>query len=161
MAEFGIKYVFLARPFNKDLVRTIDGVGGFSRASKTSEGITWKVAGALAHISFLSQSGEYLALPSGPIGATGFLPSAGTVIITEKYEGRWRLLLNGREIEAEETESGVPRYVIPEPGDFIIYHDGTERRGWVSLQIITLGTLIILALPARRRRKEMTPEELS
>jgi hypothetical protein len=51
--------------------------------------------------------------------------------------------------------------VIPEPGDFIIYHDGTERRGWVSLQIITLGTLIILALPARRRRKEMTPEELS
>jgi hypothetical protein len=161
MAEFGIKYVFLARPFNKDLVRTIDGVGGFSRASKTSEGITWKVAGALAHISFLSQSGEYIALPSGPVGATGFLPSAGTVIITEKFEGRWRLLLNGREIEAEETESGVPRYVIPESGDFIIYHDGTERRGWVSLQIITLGTLIILALPARRRRKEMTPEELS
>jgi GT2 family glycosyltransferase len=161
MAEFGIKYVFLARPFNKDLVRTIDGVGGFSRASKTSEGITWKVAGALAHISFLSQSGEYFALPSGPVGATGFLPSAGTVIITEKFEGRWRLLLNGREIEAEETESGVPRYVIPESGDFIIYHDGTERRAWVSLQIITLGTLIILALPARRRRKEMTPEELS
>ena len=161
LAEFGIKYVFLARPFNKDLVRTIDGVGGFTRASKTSEGITWKVAGALAHISFLSQSGEYLALPSGPVGATGYLPSPGTVIITEKYEGRWRLLLNGREIKAIETESGVPRYVIPEAGDFIIYHDGTERRGWVSLQIITLGTLIILALPARRRRREMTPEELS
>ena len=161
MAEFGIKYVFLARPVNKDLVRTIDGVGGFTRASKTSEGITWKVAGALAHISFLSQSGEYMALPSGPVGATGYLPSAGTVIITEKFESRWRMLLNGREIEAEETDSGVPRYVIPEAGDFIIYHDGTERRGWVSLQIITLGTLIILALPARRRRKEMTPEELA
>lgn len=161
MAEFGIRYVFLARPVNKDLVRTIDGVGGFTRASKTSEGITWKVAGALAHISFLSQSGEYSALPSGPVGATGFLPSAGTVIITEKSDGRWRMLLNGREIEAQETDSGVPRFVIPEAGDFIIYHDGTERRGWVSLQIITLGTIIILALPARRRRSEMTPEELS
>ena len=161
MAEFGIRYVFLARPLNKDLVRTIDGVGGFTRASKTSEGITWKVAGALAHISFLSQSGEYLALPSGQVGATGFLPSAGTVIITEKSDGRWRMLLNGREIKAQETESGVPRFVIPESGEFIIYHDGTERRGWVSLQIITLGTLIILALPARRRRSEMTPEELS
>ena len=83
------------------------------------------------------------------------------MIITEKSDGRWRMLLNGREIEAQETDSGVPRFVIPEAGDFIIYHDGTERRGWVSLQIITLGTLIILALPARRRRSEMTPEELS
>ncbi len=161
MAEFGIKYVFLARPFNKDLVRTIDGVGGFTRASKTSEGITWKVAGALAHISFLSISGEYFALPSGPIGATGSLPSAGTVVITEKYDGRWRMLVNGREIEAQETDSGVPRFVVSEPGEFIIYHDGTERRAWVSLQIITVTTLLILALPARRRRSEMTSEEIS
>jgi hypothetical protein len=161
MAEFGIKYVFLSRPFNKDLVRTIDGVGGFTRASRTSEGITWKVAGALAHISFLSQDGTYLALPSGPIGASGVLPSAGTVIVTEKFDSRWKLLLNGRAIEAQETDSGLPRFVIPEGGEFIIYHDGTARRGWVSLQFIAITTLIVLALPARRRRSEMTPEELA
>jgi GT2 family glycosyltransferase len=161
MAEFGIKYVFLARPFNKDLVRTIDGVGGFTRASRTTEGITWKVAGALAHISFLSTEGTYLALPSGPVGANGTLPSSGTVIITEKFDSRWKLLLNGRAIDAQETESGVLRFVIPEAGDFIIYHDGTTRRGWVSLQFIAITTLIVLALPARRRRSEMTPEELA
>ena len=161
MAEFGIKYVFLARPLNQDLVRIIDGVGGFTRASKTNEGITWKVAGALAHVSFLSLDGTYSALPSGPVGASGTLPSAGTVIITEKVDARWRLLLNGKAIEAIETDSGVPRFVIPEAGDFILYHDGTARRGWVSLQVITIGTLITLALPARRRRSEMLPEELS
>ena len=161
MAEFGIKYVFLSRPFNKDLVRTIDGVGGFTRASRTAEGITWKVVGALAHISFLSQDGSYLALPSGPVGTSGTLPSAGTIIITEKFDSRWKLLLNGRAIEADETESGVPRFAIPEAGEFIIYHDGTARRGWVSLQFIALTTLIVLALPARRRRSEMTPEELA
>ena len=161
MAEFGIKYVFLARPFNKDLVRTIDGVGGFTRASRTSEGITWKVAGALAHISFLSQDGTYLALPSGPIGASGTLPSAGTVIVTEKFDSRWKLLLNGQAIDSQETDSGVLRFVIPQSGDFIIYHDGTARRGWVSLQFIAIATLVVLALPARRRRSEMTPEELA
>ena len=161
MAEFGIKYVFLARPFNKDLVRTIDGVGGFTRASRTAEGITWKVAGALAHISFLSIDGTYLALPSGPVGASGTLPSSGTVIITEKFDSRWKLLLNGRAIDAQETDSGVLRFVIPESGEFIIYHDGTARRGWVSLQFIAMTTLIVLALPARRRRSEMTPEELA
>jgi len=161
MAEFGIKYVFLARPFNKDLVRTIDGVGGFTRASRTAEGITWKVAGALAHISFLSQDGTYLALPSGPIGASGTLPSAGTVIVTEKFDSRWKLLLNGRAIDSQETDSGVLRFVIPEAGDFIIYHDGTARRGWVSLQFLAISTLVVLALPARRRRSEMKPEELA
>ena len=161
MAEFGIKYVFLARPLNQDLVRIIDGVGGFTRASKTNEGITWKVAGALAHISFLSSDGTYSALPSGPVGASGTLPSAGTVIITEKFDARWKLLLNGKSIEAIETDSGVPRFVIPEAGEFVLYHDGTARRGWVSLQVITIATLITLALPARRRRSEMLPEELS
>jgi len=161
MAEFGIKYVFLARPFNKDLVRTIDGVGGFTRASRTTEGITWKVAGALAHISFLSIDGTYLALPSGPVGASGTLPSSGTVIITEKFDSRWKLLLNGRAIDAQETDSGVLRFVIPEAGEFIIYHDGTTRRGWVSLQFIAMTTLIVLALPARRRRSEMKEEELA
>ncbi|MFM1789048.1 MAG: hypothetical protein RLZZ12_397 [Actinomycetota bacterium] len=161
MAEFGIKYVFLARPFNKDLVRTIDGVGGFTRASRTSEGITWKVTGALAHISFLSQDGTYLSIPSGPIGASGVLPSAGTVIVTEKFDSRWRLLLEGRSIEAQEIDSGVLRFVIPTGGEFIIYHDGTARRGWVSLQFVAITTLVVLALPARRRRSEMTPEELA
>jgi GT2 family glycosyltransferase len=161
MAEFGIKYVFLARPFNRDLVRTIDGVGGFTRASRTSEGITWKVAGALAHISFLSRDGTYLSLPSGPIGASGVLPSAGTVIVTEKFDFRWKLLLQGRSVEAQETDSGVLRFVVPAGGEFIIYHDGTARRGWVSLQFIAITTLVVLALPARRRRSEMKPEELA
>jgi hypothetical protein len=161
MAEFGIKYVFLARPFNKDLVRTIDGVGGFTRASRTFEGITWKVAGALAHISFLSQDGTYLSIPSGPVGASGVLPSSGTVIVTEKFDSRWKLLLEGRSIEAQEIDSGVLRFVVPTGGEFIIYHDGTARRGWVSLQFIAITTLVVLALPARRRRSEMTPEELA
>ncbi|NDH38798.1 MAG: glycosyltransferase family 2 protein, partial [Actinobacteria bacterium] len=117
--------------------------------------------GALAHISFLSIDGTYLALPSGPVGASGTLPSSGTVIITEKFDSRWKLLLNGRAIDAQETDSGVLRFVIPESGEFIIYHDGTARRGWVSLQFIAMTTLIVLALPARRRRSEMTPEELA
>jgi hypothetical protein len=161
IGEFGIKYVFLARPLNKDLVRSIDSVGGFTRASRTSEGITWKVTTALSHISFKSQDGNYLSIPSGVIGADGVLTSPGEVLITEKFDSRWRLLLKGRSIPAEETENGLTRFIIPEAGEFIVYHDGASRRGWVSLQFIAIVTLIVLALPARRRRSEMTPEELA
>ena len=160
-AEFGIKYLFMARPINEDLVRTIDGAGGFTRAASTDEGISWKVPGALGHISFLSSDGMYSVLPSGNIGAQGTLQSSGTVIVTEKFDQRWKMLLNDTYLEVKETENGVPRFIAPESGDFVIFHDATSRRGWISLQIIAFVSLIVLALPARRRRREMKEEELS
>jgi hypothetical protein len=160
-AEYGIRYLFMARPVNDDLVRTIDGAGGFSRAASTDEGISWKVPGALGHISFLSNDGLYSVLPSGEIGAEGTVRSAGTVIITEKFDRRWKMLLNDQYLDVKETENGVPRFIASEGGDFVIFHDATSRRGWISLQIISFITLIVLALPARRRRREMREEELA
>lgn len=161
LAEFGIRYVFLAKPFNEELVRTIDSVGGFTRASSTAEGVTWKVTGALARISFLSEDGSYQAIPSGSTGAAGTFATTGTVVVTEKFDQRWKLLLNGKRVPVTQTANGVPRFVVTEPGDFILYHDGTTRRAWVSFQTIAITTLFILALPARRRRSEMRPEELA
>ena len=160
-AEYGIRYLFMSRPVNEDLVRTIDGAGGFTRAASTDEGISWKVPGALGHISFLSSTGMYSVLPSGDIGARGTLSSSGTIIITEKFDRRWKMLLNEQYLEVKETENGVPRFIAPESGDFVIFHDATSRRGWISLQIITFVSLIVLALPARRRRREMREEELA
>ena len=160
-AEYGIRYLFMSRPVNEDLVRTIDGAGGFTRAASTDEGISWKVPGALGHISFLSSTGFYSVLPSGNIGARGTLSSSGTIIITEKFDRRWKMLLNDQYLEVKETENGVPRFIAPESGDFVIFHDATSRRGWISLQIISFVSLIVLALPARRRRREMREEELA
>ena len=160
-AEFGIRYIFMARPISEELVRTIDAAGGFTRAASTDEGISWKIPGALGHISFLSQDGMYSVLPSGEIGAKGTLSSAGTIVITEKFDERWKMLLNGVYIEARETENGIPRFIVPEPGEIVIFHDATARRGWISLQVISFITLVILALPARRRRSQMLEEELT
>jgi hypothetical protein len=160
-AEFGIRYVFMARPINEEVVRTIDGAGGFTRAASTNEGISWKIPGALGHISFLSQDGTFAVLPSGEIGAQGTLTSAGTIVITEKFDNRWKMLLNGTYVEPKETENGVPRFIAAEPGEFVIFHDATSRRGWISLQIIAFVSLIVLALPARRRRSQMREEELA
>ena len=71
------------------------------------------------------------------------------------------MLLNGTYVPATETENGIPRFVVSEPGEFVIFHDATARRGWISLQIIALVALIVLALPARRRRSQMREEELA
>ena len=161
LAQFGIRYIYLARPYDEELTRTIDGAGGFTRISSTDEGTSWKVAGALSHISFLSQSGTYTTLAGGEIGARGRLSVPGTVIVAEKNDDRWKMVVGGKIIDAGETENGLPRFVIDQPGEFILYHDGTARRGWVSLQLIIVVTTIVLALPARRRRSQMREEELA
>jgi GT2 family glycosyltransferase len=161
LAQFGIRYIFLARPYQEELTRTIDGAGGFTRVSSTAEGTSWKVTGALSHISFITNEGQYRTIPGGDIGAQGKLSSTGTIIVSEKFDDRWKMVLNGKLIRATETGNGLPKFSITEPGDFIIYHDGTARRGWVSLQFIIVATVIILALPARRRRSQMRAEELA
>jgi hypothetical protein len=161
LAEFGIRYIFLARPFDEDLVRTIDGLGGFTRVSATDEGISWKVSGALGYVAFLSSDGQYTSLPSEGIEAKGNFTSPGILLVTEKFDGRWKMILNGQLLQAEETENGISRFTVSVPGEFFLFHDGTARRGWISLQVITFSTVVILALPSRRRRRQMREEELA
>lgn len=161
LAQFGIGYVFLAEPYGDDLVRTIDSVGGFTRAAKTDEGVTWKVADALAYMTLVTREGRAIPISSTGTTAKGVLSLTGSVFVTEKFDGNWRMLLNGRQLELYQTEYGIPRFEVTEPGEFIIFHDGTARRAWISWQVIAFVTLLVLALPARRRRSEMRPEELS
>lgn len=161
LAANGISYVFLARPINEDLARTIDGVGGFARASKTDEGITWKVSEALPRILFISENGERLAIPSDELEASGVLSSPGQMIVTEKFDSRWKVTLNQETIRASRSESGTPIFQIPSAGEFRIFHDSTSRRAWIALQIFAFFTLIVLTLPARRRRSDIRIEELS
>jgi len=42
----------------------------------------------------------------------------------------------------------------------LVTHDGTARRGWISIQLIVILSVIILALPSGRKRKEVPLEEL-
>ena len=42
-----------------------------------------------------------------------------------------------------------------------LIYDGTLRRAWVSWQIIIFVTVLVLALPAGRRRREIADVELA
>ncbi|MFM7542560.1 MAG: glycosyltransferase [Actinomycetales bacterium] len=161
LAANGISYIFLSRPLDEDLVRTIDGVGGFSRASKTDEGITWKVSEALPHVLFISSGGKRIVIPSDSKGASGILIGPGQLLVSEKFDSRWKVLLDQELIRASESEFGTPVFQIPAAGEFTLYHDATSRRAWISFQLIAFFSLIVLALPARRRRSDIRIEELS
>jgi hypothetical protein len=55
----------------------------------------------------------------------------------------------------------MPVFIVEKPGLVTLMYDGTLRRAWVSLQIIVVVTVLVMALPAGRRRREIEDAELA
>ena len=157
---YGIQYIFMKDPADAGLVRTIDGIGGFTRSSATKDGVVWKVNNSLARVTYLNNKGKYfpINLNDAPIA---YVPGDGVIILAEKYDKNWELLLEGKLIKASENQYGLPEFKIPSKGNISLVHNGTSRRAWVSLQLIVIITVIILALPSGRKRREVPLEELT
>jgi GT2 family glycosyltransferase len=160
-SRFGIRYLFVKAPFKEDVVRAIDGLGGFTRTSATPAGIIWKISGSPARLSFVDTAGKKTILESGDIGARVSAPSAGTLTLAENFSRSWRILQDGKYLVRTKNADGLPTFTFLHGGEFSLIHDGTSRRGWLSLEFIALLTLLVLALPGGRRKVEISEEVLA
>jgi hypothetical protein len=160
-ATYGIKYVFFKSPVNSSIVRTIDGLGGFTRASSTSAGVSWKVVGLGGELVFTSTTGSSQVLTQNNTAGTYSVPAPGIVTLTENFSRGWQLVQDGKRLARSQSAVNLPVFSISEPGEVELFYDGTVRRGWLSLQIVALITALTLALPAGRRRREISEKELA
>jgi hypothetical protein len=158
-AAYGIKYVFVKNPASDELIQTIDGLGGFNRASATDVGTVWKVAQPTGRVIFTDFSGATKVLDSSLGAVTA--PGPGTITLTENYSQSWQALANGIRLERSQNEYGLPQFKITEGAEVVFLHDGTARRAWLSLFLISLVTAVVMALPAGRRRREMSDREVA
>lgn len=159
LAAYGIKYIFLKKTASAELIQIIDGIGGFTRASATSEGTVWKINDPTGRYLFTDFEGNVTVLDSAMGSAVA--PGAGTITVTENYSDSWQALADGVQLERSISEYGLPQFKVINAGEIDFLHDGTGRRAWISLFLITLVTSIIMALPAGRRRREMSDSELA
>jgi hypothetical protein len=158
-AAYGIKYVFVTHATKQELIQTIDGLGGFNRVSTTDAGTVWKVATPTGAVILTDLSGTRTVLEraSGKVR----VPTAGILTLTSAYSQSWQALQDGVRLEKVANDRRLPQFKVTQPGEVTLLHDGTIRRGWISLFVITLVATIVMALPAGRRRREMTDQELS
>ncbi|MFZ9099743.1 MAG: glycosyltransferase family 2 protein [Candidatus Planktophila sp.] len=159
LSTYGIKYVFLKRPVNQEVVQTIDGLGGFVRTSATDAGIVWKVLKDTGRIKFTNYAGREYVLESK--GVRTYVPAPGTITLTETYSDAWQIFQSGYRLAKVEDANGLPTFEVTAAGEISIVHDGRARRAWISFFIITLATLIVLALPGGRRKSEISDQELT
>ncbi len=154
LAEYGIKYLFVKAPAPDSLVTTIDGIGGFIRNSATSAGVTWRVAGNSDRLVFFGNSGKVTAIPTNKVSANFEVTEGGTLRLAENYDRNWRLIGEGRSLTKSRNENGLPEFKIEAPGKYLLIHDGTARRAWLSLQIIFLLISLVMVAPGGRRRRD-------
>lgn len=160
-ASYGITYIFLKAPTQGALVQTIDGLGGFTRASSTSAGIVWKVAGATGNLIITDASGKSSLLAPTSEKDEYMVTSPGVVTLTESYSGSWHLVQNGQRLTRIKSDLSLPQFSVEEIGPVILIHDGSVRRGWVSLHFIVLLVTALFALPSGRRKREISEKELA
>lgn len=159
LAEFGINYIFVKSPASDELIQTIDGLGGFNRASATDAGTVWKVAETTGRAIFTDFEGKRSVLEV--VLSSVDAPGAGTITLTENYSQGWQALAGGVRLERSENEYGLPQFKVFEPGEVTFLHDGRTRRTWLSLFLISLVTAVVMALPAGRRRRELSDSEVA
>jgi hypothetical protein len=155
LGSYGIQYLFLKSPTDSGIVRTIDGFGGFTRSSATNDGIIWKVAVSAPRVSLVDAAGTLTPINSSSVGAADTIQSPGIITVAEKYDGGWHLLVNGKSVKITRSEIGLPTFNVTESGSLNLSYDGTKRRGLLSLELVSLLTVIVLALPAGRRRRDL------
>jgi hypothetical protein len=155
----GIKYLFLKSPVDQNFVRVVDGLGGFTRASSTNVGIVWKISVNTGQFIFTDLDGKKSVLSQGILGIT--VNSPGELTVTENYSRGWRAIQDGVRLEKTRSVDGAPVFTVNTPGLVNVIYDGTSRRAWISLQVIFFITVLVLALPAGRRRREIEDAELA
>ena len=161
LGAYGIQYLFLRNPIDQGVARTVDGIGGFTRSSSTNAGIIWQVVASKPRISVQDVTGSVTGLNSARVGAVDELQTPGTVTLAEKFDTGWKLIVNGNQMKLKQSQLGLPYFEVTETGPLILLHDGTKHRALISAQLIALLTVIVLSLPAGRRRREVPLEELA
>ena len=160
-ASYGITYVFLKAPYQGALVQTIDGLGGFTRASSTPAGVVWKVSGATGNLILTDASGKSSLVAPTSVPDEYMVTSAGVVTLTENYSRSWHLVQNGERLTRIKSELSLPQFAIDEAGPVLLIYDGSVRRGWISLHLIILLTFALFAAPSGRRKREISERELA
>lgn len=161
LGQYAIRYVLLAAPIDRALVRSLDGVGGLSRVSATPSGILWKVAGVTSRVRFIGDDGTITALPSDRVGAQVKVSAPGRIVIADRGDPGWRAFENGVQLTRSYAYGWATSFGITKPGNVLIVHDSTRRRTGISLQFLAMLGLLVFILPGGRRKIDRSDEEVA
>src|SRR5690625_3079006 len=150
------------------IVAELDAVPGLERVTENSAGILWRVSlgegsadSAIARIQLRDGDGALIQnVPASAAHLGGQISAEGrdrTVVLADRADSAWRAWLGGTPLRAGEDE-WRQTFQVPDgaTGDLVLHH----RPLWIGpwrIAAVVIGVLtVLLALPTRRRRGEIS-----
>jgi hypothetical protein len=121
----------------------------------------WRVAGISEHLTYKSANNVLQSLSSGDVGAEGVIPGVGTLNLAENFDHSWQILADGKLLASQRAATGLTEFNVTQQSNFILFHNGATRRAWLSLEFIVLASIVLMSLPAGRRKRDIADAELS
>ncbi len=167
LAQHGVGVVLVPRQgggARERLVAQLDATAGLERVTETAAGTVWRVAPPegselIARTRVVSADGTVTAIvPSDGLTVSGAIEAGEVerlVVLSERADDGWRATLDGRPLPAR-TVGWRQAFALGEDGGRLVVWYADWRLTLVhTLQAVVLGLFVLLALPLRRRRREV------
>ena len=160
LRRYAVQYVLVSAPVDPQLQSTLDAVPGLVRVSNPSSDALWGLQQPTARLSLATGApGRWTltALPSQTQDASAVISSSSadrTLLLAENADPRWHATLSGSRLAGIALQ-WQQTFAVPKTGGALaLTYDGTSRTVWLVVEALVVATLIVVAIPGRRRDPE-------
>ncbi|MGQ0464864.1 MAG: glycosyltransferase [Sporichthyaceae bacterium] len=163
LADFAVRYVVVRAPVAPQVAAALDAVPGLERVSAVGGDRLWRVSLPTGRLRVLEEARTVAVLPSGAVAASAAVPDGSEkriLALAEPAGRRWEARLNGVKLSTLTREGWAQAWTLPpQGGELTVRHVDRTTPAWAFLQGCGLLVLVVLALPAARRRSSDEDED--
>jgi GT2 family glycosyltransferase len=168
LASYGTGFVVLDAPVEPAIAARLDGTPGLARVSSVASGAVWQLVPPGARVQLVQPPDPPVPVPADPGSRTTSVDTAvpprpapgrsATLRLAESAAAGWTATGDGRQLARHVADGWAQAFDLP-PGVLAVTVRYTDRRtSWLVAEAIAVLAVVVLALPARRRRG-LTPDD--
>ena len=160
LLPYGVRFVLMTSPLDRNLARDIDTVAGLVRVSGPQGSLVWRVQYPSGRVRVLAGRAAdpvgATVVPAGPVDARAVIhsgPPGRLVVVADQASAGWRATIDGRALHPTTYDGWAQAFRLPaRGGHFRLRYDQGPRPLLLVLQAGVLLVVIVLVLPAARLR---------
>ncbi|MFE5211747.1 glycosyltransferase [Streptomyces sp. NPDC056600] len=160
LGDFAIRYVLVRPGAPREITRVLDATPGLSRLSQQDGSGLWRldreVSRAVVLPSEDAPAGKAEPVAAGPVDVAGRIPAGpeGRVLrLADTFDDGWTATVDGAGLTPVKLDGWAQGFRLPPGGGAleVTHENALTHTVWLGAQGLLALTLIVLALPGRRR----------
>ncbi|MGW3012770.1 glycosyltransferase [Streptomyces sp. NPDC001219] len=166
LGGYAVRYVLVRDGAPRDMGRVLDATPGLTRLSQDDGSALWRVDRRVSRVSIVpgeakdgTSAGEAtapVAVPAGPVEAHTKVPAgdSGRVLrLADTADEGWQATVNGTPLKPVTVDGWAQGFTLPAGGGTLdlTHENPLGHTLWLWAQGLLAVTLVVLALPGRRR----------